>query len=336
VFEGQPVRRRDFITLVGGAAAGWPLAARAQQAGTMRLVGVLMDYAASDPAAQSLFTAFRDTLAQLGWKEGSNLRIEVRWSAGSAYKVRAFAKELVDLRPDAILGRGTPESIALSHETRTIPMVFAAVSDPIGTGFAANLTHPGGNMTGFTNVESTVGGKWVELIKEIAPRTTHVALLFNPGTAAPTQFYLPSIQAAAQSLDIRVTNAPIHAKDEIEVAIAALARDPGGGLIVLPDTFNLTNRDLIIPLAIRYGVPAVSNNPIYAESGALITYGVDFTELFRQAAGYIDRILKGAVPADLPVQNPTKFELVINLKTAKALGLKVPQSLSASADHAIE
>jgi putative tryptophan/tyrosine transport system substrate-binding protein len=329
------MKRREFVTLMIGAAS-WPLAGRAQQAGTMRLVGVLMDYAASDPAAQSLFTAFRDTLAQLGWKEGSNLRIEVRWSAGSADKVRAFAKELVDLRPDAILGRGTPECIALSHETRTIPIVFAAVSDPIGSGFAANLTHPGGNMTGFTNVESTVGGKWVELIKEIAPRTTHVALLFNPGTAAPTQFYLPSIQAAAQSLDVVVTNAPIHAKDEIEVAIAALARDPGGGLIVLPDTFNLVNRDLIFPLAIRYGVPAVSNSPFFAESGALITYGVDFTELFRQAAGYIDRILKGAVPADLPVQNPTKFELVINLKTAKALGLKVPQSLSASADHAIE
>jgi putative tryptophan/tyrosine transport system substrate-binding protein len=330
------MRRREFIALISGAAATWPLAARAQQAGTMRLVGVLMDYAASDQAAQSLFTAFRDTLAQLGWKEGSNIRIEVRWSAGSADRVRTFAKELVDLRPDAILGRGTPECIALSHETRTIPIVFAAVSDPIGSGFVSNLTHPGGNMTGFTNVESTVGGKWVELIKEIAPRTTHVALLFNPGTAAPTQFYLPSIQAAAQSLDVRVTNAPIHATDGIEGVLATLARDPGGGLIIMPDTFNLTNRGLILALAARYGVPVVSNNPIFAESGCLITYGVDFTELFRQAAGYIARILKGDSPADLPIQNPTKFDLVVNLKTAKALGLTVPPSMQQLADEVIE
>ena len=329
------MKRREFITLVGGAAA-WPLVAEAQQAGTARLIGVLMDYAASDQAAQSLFTAFRDTLAKLGWKDGSNLRIEVRWSAGSADKVRTFAKELVDLQPDAILGRGTPECLALSHETQTIPIEFAAVSDPIGSGFAANLTHPGRNMTGFTNVEATVGGKWVELLREIAPHTTHVALMYNPATAAPVQFYLPSIQAAAQSLNVKVSTAPIHAKDEIEGTIAALARDPGGALIVLPDKFNLTNRDLIIPPATRYGVPAVSNNPIYGESGALITYGVDFTELFRQAAGYIDRILKGAVPADLPVQNPTKFELAINLKTAKALGLNISQSLLATADEVIE
>ena len=330
------MKRREFITLVGGAAAAWPLVARAQQAGAVRVIGVLIDYAASDQAAQSLVTAFRDTLANLGWKEGTNLRIELRWSAGSADKVRTFAKELVDLRPDAILGRGTPETLALFHETRTIPIVFAAVSDPIGSGFVANLTHPDRNMTGFTNVESTVGGKWVELLKEIAPRTSHMALLFNPATAAPVQFYLPSIQAAAQSLDVKVNAAPIHAKDEIEGVMAALAREPGGGLIVLPDTFNLTNRDLIIPLATRYGVPAVSNNPVYGESGALITYGVDFTELLRQAAGYIDRILKGAVPADLPVQNPTKFELVINLKTAKALGLTIPQSLLATANDVIE
>jgi len=297
---------------------------------------VLMNYAANDQAAESMVAAFRDTLAKLGWQEGSNLRIEVRWSAGGADKVRTFAKELVDLRPDALLGRGTPETLALSHETRTIPIVFAAVSDPIGNGFAASLTHPDRNMTGFTNVESTVGGKWVELLKEIAPRTERITLLFDPNPAAVFQFYLPSIQAAAQSLDIKVSNAPLHTRDEIEGTIAALARNPGQGLIVLPGTFNLTNRDLIFPLAARYGVPAVSNNPIYAEAGALITYGVDFTELLRQAAGYIDRILKGAVPADLPVQNPTKFELGINLKTAKALGLTIPPSLLATADEVIE
>ena len=330
------MKRREFIALVGGAAAGCPLAAWAQQTGPVRLVGVLMDYATTDQAAQSLVTAFRDTLAKLGWQEGSNLRIEVRWSAGNADKVRTFAKELVDLRPDAIFGRGTPETFALSHETRTIPIVFAAVSDPIGSGFADSLTHPGRNMTGFTNVESTVGGKWVELLKEIAPRTTHMALLFNPATAAPFQFYLPSIQAAAQSLGVQVSDAPVHTKDEIESTIGALARDPGAGLMVMPDTFNLTNRDLIIPLATRRGVPVVSNNPIYVESGALITYGVDFTELFRQAAGYIDRILKGAMPADLPVQNPTKFELAINMKAAKALGLTVSSAMQSLADKVIE
>jgi putative ABC transport system substrate-binding protein len=329
------VRRREFITLISSAAA-WPLAARGQPAGPVRLIGVLMDYAESDPVSQSLVAVFRDELAKLGWKEGGNLRIEVRWSAGSADRVRTFAKELVDLRPDAILGRGTPETIALARETRTIPIVFAAVSDPIGNGFAASLTHPGGNISGFTNVESTVGGKWVELLKEIAPHTTHVALLFNPATAPPVQFYMPSIQAAATSFAIRVSTAPIHATDGIEGVIATLARDPGGGLIIMPDTFNLTNRGLIITLAARYGVPVVSNNPIFAESGSLISYGVDFTELFRKAAGYIDRILKGASPADLPVQNPTKFNLVVNLKTAKALGLTISRDFLLVADEVIE
>jgi len=297
---------------------------------------VLMDYADSDPDSQSLVTAFRDELAKLGWKEGGNLRLEVRWSAGSAEMVKTFAKELVDLRPDAILGRGTPETTALARETRTIPIVFAATSDPIGSGFVASFTHPGGNISGFTNVESTVGGKWVELLKEMAPHTTHVALLFNPATAPPVEFYLPSIQAAATSLAIRASIAPVHATDGIEGVIAELARDPGGGLIMMPDTFNVTNRGLIIALAARYGVPLVSNNPLFAQSGALITYGVDFSDLLRQAAGYIDRILKGANPADLPVQNPTKFNLAINLSTAKALGLNVPLSLQQRADALIE
>jgi putative ABC transport system substrate-binding protein len=250
--------------------------------------------------------------------------------------VKAFAKELVGLRPDAILGRGTPETTALAHETRTIPIVFAATSDPIGSGFVASFTHPGGNISGFTNVESTVGGKWVELLKEIAPHTTHVALLFNPATAPPIQFYLPSIQAAATYLAIGASTAPVHATDGIEGVIAELARDPGGGLIMMPDTFNVTNRNMIISLAARYGVPLVSNNPLFAQSGALITYGVDFTELLRLAAGYIDRILKGANPADLPVQNPTKFNLTVNLTTAKALGLNVPLSLQQRADALIE
>jgi putative ABC transport system substrate-binding protein len=295
-----------------------------------------MDYPENDPASQSLVAVFRDELAKLGWKEGGNLRIEVRWSAGSPDRVGTFAKELVNLRPDALLGRGTPETIALARETRTIPIVFAAVSDPIGSGFAASLTHPGGNISGFTNVEGTVAGKWVELLKEIAPRTTHVALLFNPATAPPVQFYMPSIQAAAASFVIQTSIAPVHTADAIEGAIATLARNPGGGLIVMPDTYNVTNRDLIFALATRYGVPTVSNNPIFAESGSLITYGVDFSELLRQAAGYINRILKGDSPANLPVQNPTKFNLAVNLKTAKALGLTVLPTLLDRADKVIE
>ena len=302
----------------------------------MRLIGVLMAQVESNSAAQSWLAAFRDELAKLGWKEGSNLRIELRWSTDNAEALRKLAKELVDLRPDAILGRGTSETIALAGETKTIPIVFAAVSDPIGSGFAASLARPGGNITGFTNVESTLGGKWVELLKEIAPHTVRVSLLFNPKTVAPLQFYLPSIQTAAKSLAVQVSTAPVHAKEEIEGVMAALARDPGGGRIAMPDTFTGANLGLIIALAARYRVPAISYAPLYAESDGLIAYGVNFVGLFRQAAGYIDRILKGAKPADLPVQLPAKLEMVINLKTAKALGLNIQDSFLLRADKVIE
>jgi putative ABC transport system substrate-binding protein len=330
------MQRREFITIIGGTTIGWPFTVRAQQADRVRLIGVLMDYSDKDPASQSMVAAFRSTLAKLGWKEGRDLRIDVRWSSGNAERVKALAKELVDLRPDAILGRGTVETFALSSLTQTIPIVFAFVSDPIGSGFAASLAHPGGNVTGFTNVESTTGGKWVELLKELAPRTDRVALMFNPTTAPPLQFYLPSIQAAAASHAIQVTNAPIHAKDEIESVIAALARDPGGSLIVMPDTFNVSNRDLIVAMAARYGVPSVSPNRVFADSGLLISYGTDIAESFRQAAGYVDRILRGDRPGDLPIQRPAKFELVINMKTVKALHLKVPAPLLSTADDVIE
>jgi putative tryptophan/tyrosine transport system substrate-binding protein len=330
------MKRREFIILFGGAAAAWPLAARAQQAAPASLIGVLMEHAESSAAAQSWLAAFQDELAKLGWKDGSNLRIELRWSAGDPELLRTFAKELVDLRPAAILSRGTSETNALMRETRTIPIVFAAVSDPITSGFVANLARPGGNVTGFTNVESTLGGKWVELLKEIAPGTTRVTLLFNPATPATLQFYLPSIQTAAQSLVVQVSDAPVRARDGIEEVIAAIARDPGGGLIAMPDPFTGTNLGLIVALAASYRVPAISYPPLYAQSGGLISYGVDFTRLFRLSAGYIDRILKGAKPADLPVQLPTKLELVINLKAAKALGLTVPLALLGRADELIE
>ena len=329
------MRRREFITLLGGAAA-WPLIARAQQVGPVQVIGTLFDLTDNTPITQSYITAFRDELAKLGWKEGSNLRIESRFSAGHTDELTTLAKQLVDLRPDAILGRGTAETIALARETRTIPIVFAAVSDPLGNGFAASLARPGGNITGFTNVESSMGGKWVELLKEIAPRTERVALLFNPTTAAPIQFYLPSIQAAAQSLDVKISNAPVHAKDEIEGVIAALARDPGSGLMAMPDTFNGANLELTVALAARYRIAAISYPPLFAKLGGLVSYGVDFTGLFRQAAGYIDRILKGAKPADLPIQLPTSLVLVINQKTAKALGLTIPLPLLGRADEVIE
>jgi putative ABC transport system substrate-binding protein len=330
------MRRREFITLAGGAMAAWPRIARAQQAGPVRVIGTLFDMRDNTATARSYIAAFREELAKLGWQEGVNLRIESRFSDGRTDGLRALAKQLVDLRPDAILGRGTAETTALAHETQTIPIVFAAVSDPLGNGFAASLAHPGGNITGFTNIESSMGGKWIELLKEIAPRTERVALLFNPTTAAPVQFYLSSIETAAQSLGVKVNDAPVHATDEIEGVIAALARDPGSGLMAMPDTFNGANLELTVTLASRYRVPAISYPPLFAELGGLISYGVDFNELFRQAAGYIDRIFKGAKPADLPVQLPTKLMLVINKKTAKALGLTVPLTLQASADEVIE
>jgi putative tryptophan/tyrosine transport system substrate-binding protein len=329
------MRRRDFISLMGGATA-WPLAARAQQAERARLVGVLMPYPEADTYAQSLATAFRAALAKLGWTDGNNLRIEFRWAAGGEDRFKSFAKELVDLRPDALLGVSTLATAALAKLTQTIPIVFAIVADPIGSGFAASLSRPGGNITGFTEVEPTLGGKWVELLKEIAPGTARVALVFNPATAPPLQVYLSSIQAAAPSFGIKVSTAPIHGKDEIEGVIAEQARNPGGGLIVMPDLSNMANRDLIISLVARYGVPAIYFTRLIAESGGLIAYGTDFVELVRQSAGYIDRILKGAKPADLPIQLPSKFELAVNLKTAKTLGLAVPPSVLARADEVIE
>ena len=330
------MRRREFIRLFGSSVVAWPLSARAQRSDRMRLIGVLMAYAESDSTAQSWLAAFRVALAKLGWTEGSNLRIELRWSGADADRIRALAKELVDLQPNAIFVVTTPATGALARETRTIPIVFAGVSDPIGSGFAANLAHPGGNITGFmaNDPAGTLGGKWVELLKQIAPRTVRVALLFNPATAVPLQYTLPSIQAAASSFAIQVSEAPVHAKDEIEGVIAAQARDPGGGLIVMPDVFNDVNRELIIALAARYSVPTIYFNRFF--SGGLISYGDVRIEQFRLAAGYIDRILKGEKPADLPVQVPTKFELIINLKTAKALGLTIPDKLLATADEVIE
>lgn len=336
VGTGLTMRRREFITLLGGSAA-WPLTAQAQQPDRMRLIGVLMAYAESDSSAQSWLAAFRAALAKLGWTQGSNLRIELRWSAADPDTMKKLAKELVDLRPNAIFGVTTPAIGALARETRTIPIVFAGVSDPVGAGYVETLAHPGGNITGFmTGNDRALGGKWLELLKQTAPRTMRAALLFNPATVVPVQIFMPSIQAAAASFAVQVSAAPVHGKDEIEGVVAAQARDPGGGLIVMPDVFNDVNRELIIALAARYSVPAIYYNRFFSEPGGLISYGELRVETFRLAAGYIDRILKGEKPADLPVQAPTKFELIINLKTAKALGLTIPDKLFTAADEMIE
>jgi putative ABC transport system substrate-binding protein len=303
----------------------------------MRLISVLMGYAESDAAAQSLVAALRAGLTKLGWTEGSNFRIELRWSAGDAERMKRFAKELVDLRPDVILGQTTPAVEALARETRTIPIVFVNVNDPLASGFVASFAYPGGNITGFSILSSEQGGKWVELLKEIAPRTLRMALLFNPATGVPLENFMPSIQAAASSFAVEVRVAPVRTRDdEIESVIVAQARDSGGGLIVLPSAFSIANRDQIIALAARYRVPTIYYQRRYTESGGLISYGPDFAEQFRQAPDYINRILKGAKPADLPVQAPTKYELIINLKTAKTLGLDIPFQLQQRADELIE
>ena len=329
------MRRRDFIKLLGSAAGTWPLTVLAQQSDRKRLIGVMIGYAESDPSAQSLIATLRGTLAKRGWTE-DNLRIEIRWTGADADRIRTLAKELVDLRPDVILSHTSAVTSALAHETRTIPTVFVTVADPIASGFVGSLARPGGNMTGFTVDISSVGGKWVQLLKEIAPHVVRMALLLNPETAAPLQLYMPAIQAAASSSAIQVSPAPVYVRDEIEGVIATLAHDPGGGLIVMPAAFNVANRELIVALAARYGVPAIYFKRDFAQAGGLIAFGPDYAEGVLPAAGYIDRILKGEKPGDLPVQAPTKFDLIINLKTAKSLGLKVPLVLQQVADELIE
>jgi putative tryptophan/tyrosine transport system substrate-binding protein len=331
------MKRREFLALLSGATATWPLTVRAQQPQPMRLIGVLQDQVESDPVEQVHVAAFSEGLKKLGWVEGSNCRIEVRWGEGNADRMKVMAKELVDLRPDAVLARGTPVTAALARETRIIPIVFVGVADPIGSGFATNLAHPNGNITGFSNLFSILASKWVQLLKEIAPRTQHVALLYNPKTLAPIQLFMPSIEAAATALAIQVSTSPVQAKEEIEGVFATQARNSGGSLIVMPDGFNLANRELIVALAANYRVPTIYfNAAYYARLGGLITYGPNFADQYRQAAGYIDRFLKGSKPQDLPIQQPTNFQLVVNLKTAKAFGLDVPLHLQQLADEVIE
>jgi putative ABC transport system substrate-binding protein len=328
------LKRRDFITLIGGATA-WPLAARAQQGERIRRIGVLMLFAESDPQALARVAVFQEGLQKLGWAEGRNIRFEYRW-APDAEKIQPFAKELLALQPDLILTTGTPITASMLQQTRTIPIVFVQVSDPVGSGFVASLPRPGGNATGFIALEEAMAGKWLELLKEIAPRVARVAFLFNPATAPIADHYLNSLKAAAASFRVEAIPAPVADMAEVETFFAALAREPNDGLVVAPDVFLSHRRAEIVSLAARYRLPAVYPFRFFAELGGLLSYGSDPFDAVRRAASYVDRILRGEKPADLPVQAPIKYELVINLKTAKALSLTVPDMLLARADEVIE
>jgi putative ABC transport system substrate-binding protein len=324
------IRRRDLISLIGSAAA-WPLAARAQQRDRVRRIGVLTS-GNENPVAKARIT---QAFADLGWTVGRNVQIDFRWGGADINRIRAFAKELVGLQPDIILTTGTPATVALQRETRTIPIVFAAVGDPVASGLVARLDRPNGNITGFALNEATLGGKWLELLSEIAPGLKRAAIMFIPDTA-PVLAYTPSFETAARSLKVVPIAAPVRSDVEIETAIIALGHEPGGGLVVLPDTFMVAHRAPIISAAARNNVPAVYAQSVYARDGGLLSYGADLVDIFARTASYVDRILRGEKPGDLPVQFPTKFGMVVNLKTAKALGLAVPQSILVRADEVIE
>jgi putative ABC transport system substrate-binding protein len=329
------MKRREFITLFSGAAA-WPLAAGAQVPGVMRRIGVLMSYAESDSEGQAYLAAFREGLQKHGWMEGHNFRIDYRWAALGTEATQQFAKDLIALQPDLILSQNTPTTAVLLQQTRTIPIIFATGADPIASGFVATLPRPGGNATGFINLEGSMASKWLELLKEIAPRVNRVAFLFNPTTAPYAEYFLNSFKAAAASFAVEAIVAPVRDTSDIEAVIATHARVPNGGLIMMPDSFLNIHRAEITSLAARYRLPAVYPYRFFSELGGLMSYGNDPLDNYRGAATYADRILKGAKPSELPVQAPVKFDLVINLKTAKALGLDVPFFLQQRADEVIE
>jgi len=329
------MRRREFITLLCGAATTWPLAAHAQQPERMRRIGVLMGRSANDPEGQAFVAAFLQGLQELGWSDGRNVTIDMRWFTGNSADFRKYAAELVALAPDVILAHTSPAVAALGQITRTVPIAFALVADPVGAGYVDSLARPGGNITGFVSFEYSISGKWLQLLKEIAPGVTRVAVTRDPSIAAgPAEFAV--IQALAPSLGAELRPVDVQDEGEIERALALFAQSPNSGLIVTSSAQAISHRDLIIALAARHRLPAVYFGRLWAAAGGLISYGPDFLDQFRRAAGYVDRILKGEKPADMPVQVPTKYELVINLKTAKALGLTVPPSLLAQANEVIE
>src|SRR5262245_886384 len=330
------MRRREFISLLGGAAAVWPLASRAQQRDRVRRIGVLMHLAVDDPDGQSRLAAFLQGLQEAGWAVGRNVAVEVRWAAADVESMNRFAKELVAHQPDLIFVTSTPATAAMVQATRTIPVIFVLVADPVGSGFVASLPRPGGNVTGFTPIVGSLGGKWAELVKEIAPGIAQVTLLFNPKAAPFIESYSNPFKAAASSLGMEAIIAPINDVRELEALVTIQASKPNSGLVVFPDAFTEFHREEIVSLVVRYRMPAVNWSHSFAEGGGLISYGPYLVDEHRRAATYADRILKGEKPADLPVQAPTKYELAINLKTAKGLGLTVPQALLASAGDLIE
>jgi putative tryptophan/tyrosine transport system substrate-binding protein len=320
-----------------GSAVAWPLAAGAQQGGGMSRIGVLMINPESDPEGQTWVRVFREEIQQLGWTEGRNIKMDIRWATpGDQEAMRRLAKELVSQQPDLILSQGTPSTVALLKETRTIPIIFGITADPIGSGFVASFERPGGNATGFIVTEPTISGKWVELLKEIAPRIARVAILFNPTTATYSEYWLKSFKEAAASFALEAIEASVRNRGDLDSAVAAQAIQPNGGMVVMPDPFTQVHRAEITSLAVRYRIPAIASNRSFTEVGGLLTYGADLADNFRRAAIYADRILKGAKPSELPVQAPVKFELVINMKTARALGLTVPPTLLALANEVIE
>jgi putative tryptophan/tyrosine transport system substrate-binding protein len=332
------IRRREFVALVGGAAATLPLVARAQQPERMRRIAVLIgDLAENDPTGIASLSAFTRALEQLGWTDGRNVRIDIRWAAADVELNAKFAKELVGFHPDVVLSASTPGTTAVKRETQTIPIVFVLVADPIGEGFAASLAHPGRNLTGFTYVESSMIGKWFELLTEIVPGIKRIAMIFNPATApGGGSYFLPFFEAAARSFGVEPIVAPVHSNADIESVITALGREPKGGFVLQTDAFAFARRAAIIALAAQNHVPAIYPWVEVARDGGLLSYGTDLEDIWRRAAPYVDRILRGAKPEDLPVQLPVKFFTALNVKTAKALGLTVPPALLVAADEVIE
>lgn len=329
------MKRREFITLVGGAAA-WPLAARAQRSTDMRSVGVLMTVAEDDPESHARVMAFSQGLASLGWKQGENVRVEYRWSASNSELIRQYAKELVALAPDAILANGTPAVAELKKVTSSIPIVCALVQDPVGLGLVKSLSHPGGNITGFTFVNPELIGKWIGLLRDVKPNITRAALMFNPKTTPFFYDFLREIEVTRQPAGIELLAMPVGTPDGIESTINVLSEQPGSSLIIPPDPFNVANIKRIARFAVKMRLPAVSVYRPFAVEGGLMTYGPDAPDIFRRSAAYVDRILKGANPAELPIQQPTNFQFIVNLKTAQSFGLTVPPTLLATADEVIE
>jgi putative tryptophan/tyrosine transport system substrate-binding protein len=329
------MKRRDVIALFGVAAV-CPLPALAQQSERTRRIGVLSSLAETDVEAQAWDAAFRKRLAELGWIEGRNVRIDYRWGAGSVDRMRLFAKELVQLNPDALVTISTPATAALQAETRTIPIVFAWVSDPVGSGFVSSLAHPGGNITGFLNIEASVIGKWLSLMREIAPRVSRIGFLYNPETAPFARYYLDTFRLATSALAIEAIDAPVHNTEEVEAFMTKLGGEGSAGLFVMSDTSMVVYRKTIYSFAERYRLPTIYPYRVFAADGGLMSYGVDVADLLRGAASYIDRILRGEKPSELAVQQPTRFELVVNAKTAKMLGLTIPTSMLVAAQEIIE